>query len=76
MIESLILIEGNNVDKETLRSKSLMNAKQLIVGNVIGFGVILHIAATTPDDLQTALMDFVKIEGITGIVTLMLRSSQ
>jgi hypothetical protein len=32
MIESLILIEGQNVDRETLRSLALGTAKQLVVG--------------------------------------------
>jgi hypothetical protein len=37
MIESLILIEGESVKEEDLNI-SLMNAKQLIKGNVPGFG--------------------------------------
>jgi hypothetical protein len=74
MKESLILIEGNDVDKDTLRSVSLMNAKQLVVGGVIGFGVIMHLAANTLDDLNTALSEFAKIKGVSGVVTLMLRS--
>ena len=47
MMLSLVLIEGQNVSAETLRSVSLGNAKQLVVGNADGFGVILHLAATT-----------------------------
>ncbi|HSF54034.1 MAG TPA: hypothetical protein VLA71_09795 [Algoriphagus sp.] len=74
MKESLILIEGKNVNNETLRSKSLSNAKQLVVGSVIGFGVIMHIAANDLEDLNAALLSFAKIEGVTGIVTLMIRS--
>lgn len=33
MIESLILIKGEDTDKETLQRVSLENAKQLVVGN-------------------------------------------
>jgi hypothetical protein len=50
MIESLILIEGESVKEEGLNI-SLMNAKQLIKGNVPGMGIIVHIAANSPDDL-------------------------
>lgn len=74
MKESLILIEGTDVDKDTLRSVSLRNAKQLVVGGALGFGVILHLAANTLDDLNTALSEFAKIKGVSGVVTLMLRS--
>jgi hypothetical protein len=38
MMLSLIVIEGQNVREETLRSLSLGNAKQLVVGNASGFG--------------------------------------
>ncbi len=70
MMLSLVLIEGQNVSLETLRSVSLGNAKQLVIGNAYGFGVILHIAADTPVDLSNALLEFAKISGVTG-VTLM-----
>jgi hypothetical protein len=33
MMLSLVLIEGQHVSEETLRSVSLGNAKQLVVGN-------------------------------------------
>jgi hypothetical protein len=36
MMLSLVLIEGQNVSEETLRSVSLGNAKQLVVGNALG----------------------------------------
>jgi hypothetical protein len=73
MIESLILIQGNNVKKEAL-GISLMNAKQLIIGNVIGFGTILHVAANAAADLNKALLDFAKVAGVTGVITLMVRN--
>jgi hypothetical protein len=76
MIESLILIEGQNVNEEALRSVSLGNAKQLVVGGVVGFGVLLHVAATTPSDLSNALLEFAQIPGVTSIVTLALRTPQ
>ena len=44
----LVLIEGKNVSEESLRSVSLSNALQLVVGDAYGFGIILHINATTP----------------------------
>ena len=32
MIESILLVEGTNVDEDALRSRSLSNAKQLVFG--------------------------------------------
>jgi hypothetical protein len=73
MILSLVLIEGKNVSAETLGSVSLGNAKQLVVGNAHGFGVILHIAAESPVYFGNALSEFAKVRGVTGVVTLALR---
>ena len=73
---SLVLIEGQNVSEETLRSVSLGNAKQLVVGNAYGFGVILHVAADTPTDLANALLAFAQVPGVTGVLTLALRTQQ
>ena len=67
------MIEGKSVKEESLRI-SLANAKQLVVGSVIGFGIIIHIAANSPDDLRNALIEFAKVQDVTGVVTLMLRS--
>jgi hypothetical protein len=73
MIESLILIEGAGVKEENLRI-SLANAKQLVIGSAPGYGVILHVAANSPDDLRNELLEFAKVPGVTGVVTLMLRT--
>ena len=73
MIESLILIEGESVEEEDLNI-SLMNSKQLIKGNVPGMGIIVHIAANSPDDLQNALIEFTKVPDVKGLVTMILRS--
>ena len=75
MIESLILIEGKKVSEENLKI-SLANAKQLIIGKAPGFGVVIHIAANSPDDLRNALIDFAKIKNVKGVDTLVIRSSQ
>jgi hypothetical protein len=74
MIESLILIEGQNVSEETLRSVSLMNAKQLVVGKTPGSGVILHVAANSPADLGTALLEFAQVPGVKKVLTLALQN--
>jgi hypothetical protein len=76
MIQSLILIEGKNVNIETLRSVSLGNAKQLVVGDAPGFGVVLHIAAEAPIDLSNALSEFSQVPGVTGLMTLALRTGE
>ena len=77
MIKSLILIEGKTVNEENLRI-SLANAKHLIVGKAPGLGIVVHVAANTPDDLRNALIKFAKIEDVKGVNTLilLLRSSQ
>ncbi len=76
MIESLILVEGLNVSEETLRSVSLGNAKQLVVGSVPAGGVVLHVAATTVADLGAALLEFARVPNVTQIATLTLRTSR
>ena len=76
MIESLILVEGRNVSEETLRSVSLGNAKQLVVGRVPENGVVLHVAATSPADLGAALLEFAQVPDVTQVLTLTLRTSR
>ena len=74
MIVCLVLIEGKSVKEQDLNI-SLMNAKQLVVGNAsFGFGIILHIAANSTDDLQNALLKFANVKNVTGIVIMMIRS--
>ncbi|HET8674407.1 MAG TPA: hypothetical protein VFO63_01365 [Blastocatellia bacterium] len=73
MIESLVLIEGKSVKEEALRI-SLSNAKQIVIGSAPGFGVILHVAATSLDDLGNALLDFAKVPGVSGVLTLTIRN--
>jgi hypothetical protein len=74
MIESLILIEGQDLSEETLRSVSLGNAKQLVVGSIPGGGVVLHITADSPADLGTALLEFAQVPGVTEVLTLALQA--
>jgi hypothetical protein len=71
---SLVLIEGENVNVEALRTLSLGNAKQLVVGKAYGFGIILHIAADSPAYLSNALRDFLQVPGVSGVITLGLRT--
>jgi len=73
MMLSLVLIEGQNVSVETLRSVSLGNAKQLVVGNAYGFGVVLHIAADDTVYLNKAFLEFAKVPGVTGVTLLATR---
>jgi hypothetical protein len=76
MMLSLVLIEGQHVSEDTLRGVSLGNAKQIVVGNAFGFGVVLHIAAQSAADLGNALHEFAHVSGVTGVLTLALRTSQ
>ena len=75
MIESIVLVEGKNIKNETLMI-SLSNAKQLLIGSPPGFGVILHVAANSATDLGNALLAFSKVQDVTGVLTLALRSPQ
>ena len=75
MIESLVLIEGKSVKRESL-GISLMNAKQIIIGNAHGFGTILHIAANSSTDLRNALLEFAQIPGVENVLTLMIHNPQ
>ena len=70
MVESVLLIDGSNVDGEKLRSLSLSNAKQLVWGRLGGSGVVLHVAATTPADLEKAIVKFSGVTGVTSVMTL------
>lgn len=76
MLIGLVLIEGQNIDGEALRSASLDNAKQLVVGYASEFGVILHIAAESPVYFDKALQTFAQVPGVTGLLTLALRTTQ
>jgi hypothetical protein len=76
MMESLILVEGSNVKEDALRSLSLGNALQVVVGSVPAGGVILHLAATTAADHSAALRDFAQVPNVTQVVTLTLRTSR
>lgn len=74
MVESVVLIEGQNVKQETLMI-SLSNAKQLVIGRAGEMGVILHVASSSPADLGNALLEFSQVPGVTGVLTLALRTS-
>jgi hypothetical protein len=75
MILGLVVIEGQSVSEAALRSLSLGNAKQRVVGHAYGFGVLLHIAATTSVDLDNALRDLAQVPGVPGVMTLALRTT-
>jgi hypothetical protein len=72
MTESLLLIEGTNVDAEALRSRSLRNAKQLIYGRFAN-GHVVHLGMNLLDDLPGAVLDLSTVAGVTGITTLAIR---
>jgi hypothetical protein len=74
MIKGLVLVEGQNINEETLRSLSLGNAKQLIVGSASEFGVILDVTAETSTHLANALIDITQVSGVSGAMMLALRN--
>ena len=75
MIEGLILVEGDDLSEETLRSVSLGNALQLVVGREPRGGVILHIAADSAAYLSDAMLRFAEVRGVTRVLTLALQTS-
>jgi hypothetical protein len=75
MVLSLVLIEGQNVSRETLRTVSLGNAKQLIIGSAEGFGTILHVAAESLVYFDNALHKFAQVPGVTGVLALAIRKT-
>jgi hypothetical protein len=75
MVESILLVEGEGVDRDRVRSLSLGNAKQLVFGHFAAHGLIVHVAATSREDLQRALLDFSQLPGVTGVLTLAVRSA-
>lgn len=76
LTESLILIEGHNVNLETLRTISFTCAKQLIVGSDNTFGVMLSVAAESPEYLRNALIDLSKVSEVTGVILLATRNTK
>lgn len=74
MIECLVLIEGKNVESETLRNVSLANALQLVIGSIPDGSVILHVSATLSADLNNALIEFTKLPGVTNAMILRLKN--
>ena len=74
MIEGLIMVEGDNLNSETLRTVSLMNAKQVVIGSVPSLGTILHLAANSADDFGTAMREFAGVRGVTSVLTLLLKA--
>jgi hypothetical protein len=74
MISSVVLIEGKDLTKDAL-SFSLSNAKQIVMGRVPGSGDwIVHIAAMKLADLEKALVKYAKVPGVTGVLTLLIRT--
>jgi hypothetical protein len=76
MLQGLVLVGGLSVSEDSLRSLSLGNAKQLVVGRAPEFGMILHIAAESLDFFDKALREVARVPGVTGILTLALRTTQ
>jgi len=70
----LVLAEGESVDGQSLMI-SLANAKQLVIGWAPDYGHVVHIAATSPKDLETALRDIAEVQNVTGVITLANRLS-
>jgi len=71
VIGSLILIKGTSLDQDDFKM-SLTSALQIVVGQVAGLGVIVHLAANSYEDRENALLKFAKVEGVKEIITLLI----
>jgi hypothetical protein len=71
---ALLLIEGDNVSQESLRTVSLRSAKQLVTGEAFGFGVILHVNANSVENLNYAVSQFAQVQGVTAVTILATRA--
>ena len=71
---ALVLVEGQDVSEEALGGIGLGNAKQLVIGHAPGMGVVLHVEATSSEDLQNALLAFAEVPEVAGVLTLALRN--
>lgn len=72
MVESLILLEGSNLNRNTLEAVSLRNAKHLVVNVNLCRGHVVHIEATTFDDLGNALTLFMQLPDVRCFTTLII----
>jgi len=73
MVTGLILVEHQSMEEDTLKRVGLSNAKQLVIGQAWGFGMVLHLAANTSDDFGKALLRFAQVPEVTKVLTLALR---
>ena len=73
MLQGWILVDHTGTEEEQLRRISLQNAKQLVVGSIPG-QIIVHVAATTAEDMNRALMAFSKVPAVTSTTLLILRT--
>jgi hypothetical protein len=71
---AILLVAGNDIDAEKLRTLSLQNTLQLVIGDAYGFGFLLHLNATTVEDLNRAISDFAQVENVSAVTVLALRS--
>jgi hypothetical protein len=75
-IEALVLVDGENVDIDDLRSRagSLQDAKGLLIGNVSGSGdrLIVHIVSNTVEALGNAFIAISQVPGVAEVIHLTL----
>ena len=74
MTNSINLIETSADFKPDSLNISLGNAKQIVIGRAPGFGYLVHISATTPKDMNTALVDFSGIRGVVLVTQLAIQT--
>jgi hypothetical protein len=78
-MEGFILVEGKGLDQDRLRSLSLRNAKQIVIGSAPGpvpggTSVILHLAGVSPTDFGTALVEFAQVSNVSQVLPMLVRT--
>ncbi len=76
MYQGLILIKGKNIGVEVWSHISYSNGKHYKVGEVKAIGIIIHIAANSPEDYNNAFLKFSAIPKATEVIPLLIYNYQ
>lgn len=74
MTTSILLIETSADFNADSLNISLGNAKNIVIGRAPEFGYLVHLAATSTEDLNQALQDFAQIRGVVRVTQLAIQA--
>jgi hypothetical protein len=76
MYQGIILLKGRNIGVEDWSHISYSNGKHYKVGEVKALGIIIHIAANSPEDYTNAFLKFSAIPKVTEVIPLLTYNNQ